>query len=1110
MINGKILKKSLSLVLTVLMLASLCAVCFGSFATAFGINDEPQGSLLFLDFENEKGVADYNGVFSGFTTDPADPSNKVFKVVTGIAGGSTNWMPGNSAETEVDQDAASDAFKLMNGATYVISFKLKVGAGANDVNVNHYYAQNSDKSGKTMVKSFYKLTIDETNATLEEDVNGKADAQYCLNEDTDWIDVKYSFTTPTAWSTTSDGLANDSLVFVCHNANINHENTYYFDDFTIDAVDEAIVYEFDGEKGTTGTYWTPNNNGAFANSDVAGGSYVDAAGYHLRPTTSTSNGYNTMLTVHSTPQWMKAMQLVDSDVNNGTPFKMMANHKYIVTMKFKINSIDAGNAIRLGIGYVANKDKGQTIVAPVGEYRTTTDWIYFETVIDGSTVPVGDYLTNPYDDNGLQLFMANKNATAGACETIVESIRIVDKLDNGKVAFVSVTDTRGENIPGAFVDKGTLYTLPTVSDADFLYWKDQHGNMYGNGQKVGIAGDSQFTAVYKQVINFIDDATGTKGIPLVHNSFSNSNTGGSYILDEDKDGVYDGGVFFYGSVGQGEIGAAKWMHKVFLYDPDLEIGDAGKYLQIKKNTVYTVTVTYKPATLESRLGIGVSADVGVTEGDSSMCTNYVATDKATQADIDGGWKTLTCTIDGNGQAMYGDNNIIGELRDVAGRYIVLTSAWTASSGANNKHYIKDVVVTTIEKSDEDVFVVENIEGVETVKGMTPGDVLLPAGKNSLGEASIGWIDEDGAAIKTVPSKDATIYAIYPSTVLNFESGKGVADYNCAGAPSGIVTDPDDANNMVVKIVSGTWDGSYNWIPAKTGGVGASIDTATTAYELKPNTKYRVSLKYKIEKGSANWGICFWRGNRSDYDANAPKDPIQEFRFTANENNGTLIEGTTDQYALDKRTKWLDLNYEFTTPATLGTNTHLCLVNVQHGVEGYAVNNIYYFDNVVIEEVSAANEIYKTPVVDAKSSLRKKSETQSAGLRFRGELKGDLVAGADEVGFVTIPVQLLDQAGDDWYKITADDITADKGKFGMAAYVKINDHTSPASYYYYDVETENYQYQLCITGMNEKSKAAQFMTVMYIKTDDKFEYKFVNIMSYNNVKQVYEAKGILGY
>ena len=225
----------------------------------------------------------------------------------------------------------------------------------------------------------------------------------------------------------------------------------------------------------------------------------------------------------------------------------------------------------------------------------------------------------------------------------------------------------------------------------------------------------------------------------------------------------------------------------------------------------------------------------------------------------------------------------------------------------------------------------------------------------------------------------------------------------------------------------------------------------------------------------------------------------------------MIEGTTDQYALDKRTEWLDLNYEFTTPATLGTNTHLCLVNVQHGVEGYAVNNIYYFDNVVIEEVSAANEIYKTPVEDAKSSLRKKSETQSAGLRFRGQINADKAVEASEIGFVTIPVQLLNQAGDAWYKLEGVDMTADKGKLASgAAYVKINGHTIDTGYYASANNGKSLQYQLCITGMNENSKAAQFMTVMYIKTDDKFEYKFVNIMSYNNVKQVYESNGITGY
>jgi hypothetical protein len=91
------------------------------------------------------------------------------------------------------------------------------------------------------------------------------------------------------------------------------------------------------------------------------------------------------------------------------------------------------------------------------------------------------------------------------------------------------------------------------------------------------------------------------------------------------------------------------------------------------------------------------------------------------------------------------------------------------------------------------------------------------------------------------------------------------------------------------------------------------------------------------------------------------------------------------------------------------------------------------------------------------------------------------------------------------------MTADKGKLASgAAYVKINDHNLESGYYDSVNDGASLQYQLCITGMNEKSKAAQFMTVMYIKTGDKFEYKFVNTMSYNNVKQVYEANGIAGY
>lgn len=157
------------------------------------------------------------------------------------------------------------------------------------------------------------------------------------------------------------------------------------------------------------------------------------------------------------------------------------------------------------------------------------------------------------------------------------------------------------------------------------------------------------------------------------------------------------------------------------------------------------------------------------------------------------------------------------------------------------------------------------------------------------------------------------------------------------------------------------------------------------------------------------------------------------------------------------------------------------------------------------------DIYTTPVVDAKSSLRKAATGVSAGLRFRGELEGSLVTGADEIGFVAIPYSKITTAtADTWYKLDGAAMTENSASLASgAAYVKIANFTDTTGYY--AMNGSNYQYQLCITGLDTDSKkATEFVAVMYVKTGNTFTYKYVNSVSYNAVKVVYEANNITGY
>lgn len=446
------IRKVISIICAVALVLSLGVVALTGTTSAFKLGDTPTGSALYLDFENKTGLADYNGPQSGYVADPEDPDNTVFKIVTGIIGGSYNFIPGKSADTVADFNTAKDGFELQPSTTYTITFKVKFGAGSNDANVNRYYCQNSDKSGKTGHHQFYTPTIDATNGTLE-------GSYYCLNNDTAWETVEYTFTTPNAFDI-KDGAPNNHLAFVCQSSKVKYNNVYYFDDFTIDIVDEA-KYEFDGEKGSTGTFWKPNNNNSFANSDNAAGSYVDAAGYHFRPTSSTAAGYGALATAGKT-DWSKVLTLRDPDVNNCNSVSMKAGHKYLLSMKYKIANIDEANNIRLAVGYVGGAG-GHTVIASIGEYNAKTDWLYFETVIDGSTAPAG---VNAYSGQEIMILMANQKATSGVCETLIESISLYEFRSDSNKAIVKYNNNGGNSVPTEVVTAGTVINPPIPTNAD--------------------------------------------------------------------------------------------------------------------------------------------------------------------------------------------------------------------------------------------------------------------------------------------------------------------------------------------------------------------------------------------------------------------------------------------------------------------------------------------------------------------------------------------------------------------------------------------------------------------------------------------------------------------
>ncbi|MBE6798440.1 MAG: hypothetical protein E7525_01495 [Ruminococcaceae bacterium] len=94
-------------------------------------------ATLTLDFENGAGIAttntDTDPEIREYVADPEDPDNTVFHVSFEQPEGKTyTWqagiMFGNSEDAVVD-NARDDAFTLVAGRTYTVSFRYKIGAG---------------------------------------------------------------------------------------------------------------------------------------------------------------------------------------------------------------------------------------------------------------------------------------------------------------------------------------------------------------------------------------------------------------------------------------------------------------------------------------------------------------------------------------------------------------------------------------------------------------------------------------------------------------------------------------------------------------------------------------------------------------------------------------------------------------------------------------------------------------------------------------------------------------------------------------------------------------------------------------------------------------------
>ncbi len=463
------IRKVVSIVCAVAVLLSLCVVSMVGTTSAFKATDTPVGGTLKLDFENKTGISDgYTKVASNlYVADPADANNTVVK----ISGNATSNV--EIGKADADTLDGSEAFVLQPKTEYVLTFKYKFGAGsygcnADDVTPNqlamtlYFGSQSAYSPSASKVEAKREVyNIDPAVNTETTTVGSGNVANNILKNDTDWMTFTFRFTT----GDSVDGKDNLYInVPVRPNTQPYSFVTAYIDDVTIDIVDELEdlnnEYVFNFKQDATNTYWAPNSHNLMANSNSTS-SKVDAAGAHLTVTNSNTAG------THST--WRQKVYVYDQD--NGGYFQIKQDATYLVTLKYKVETVNSANAT-IGIGHTAAGDGTDPTRAPSASYGHV--FAFFNnawathSAADMSTTRT---ITTTFEGND-----ANKNTwlaiiahgDSGAANTfLIESVTVKEIRNSNGVAVVTFDSVGGKAVDADIYVAGTNSNqLPAATHTD--------------------------------------------------------------------------------------------------------------------------------------------------------------------------------------------------------------------------------------------------------------------------------------------------------------------------------------------------------------------------------------------------------------------------------------------------------------------------------------------------------------------------------------------------------------------------------------------------------------------------------------------------------------------
>ena len=263
-----------------------------------------------------------------------------------------------------------------------------------------------------------------------------------------------------------------------------------------------------------------------------------------------------------------------------------------------------------------------------------------------------------------------------------------------------------------------------------------------------------------------------------------------------------------------------------------------------------------------------------------------------------------CWVDAEGNEIADPNNYIP-----AKGYNKVTATWTAT-------FVK---VTFVDGSTT---------SAPTRVGV--GTKLLPPEKRP--DASLffqGWVDANGKVYTEVPGEDITLYAKYNGTILTFDEIYAPAGEDGTSGNGSLVADPDNAQNSVFKFSSTS-------SASRMIALAAGDYKDAKKFELKTNTTYTYSIKYKVGAGAEKGSFQLVRGNGI---------------YKSNSLERTELPGVKSVVvsASDTATEWKTLTGTF----TIGDSHYL------ERVHWFYQNNLVlkchgnfeiYFDDIIISEV----------------------------------------------------------------------------------------------------------------------------------------------------------------